>query len=111
MRQNRVLAEIGHSQIQNRPLFKADFNGLGGLRTYIRIVPDVSPGTSKVRPQLAPAGPFLLAAPEAALLRLVTDPGDEPRAAPKLNGRTFGKPLGSFDSFAVGKELSGSSDD
>jgi hypothetical protein len=52
-----------------------------------------------------------LAAPEAALLRLVTDPGDEPRAAPKLNGRTFGKPLGSFDSFAVGKELSGSSDD
>jgi hypothetical protein len=42
---------------------------------------------------------------EAALLRLVTDPGDEPRAAPKLNGRTFEKLLGSFDSFAVGKEL------
>jgi len=40
-----------------------------------------------------------------ALLRLVTDPGDKSRAAPKLNGRTFEKLLGLFDRFAVGKEL------
>jgi hypothetical protein len=39
------------------------------------------------------------------LLRLVTDPGDKSRAAPKLNGRTFEKLLGLFDRFAVGKEL------
>jgi hypothetical protein len=37
----------------------------------------------------------------AALFRLVTDPGDKPRAAPKLNRGTFEKPLGLFDSFAV----------
>jgi hypothetical protein len=42
---------------------------------------------------------------EAALLRLVTDPGDKSRAARKLNGRTFEKLLGLFDGFAVGKEL------
>jgi type I restriction enzyme, R subunit len=29
----------------------------------------------------------------AALLRLVTDPGDKSRAAPELNGRTFEKSL------------------
>ena len=42
---------------------------------------------------------------EAALVRLVTDPGDKSRAAPKLNGRTFENLLGLFDRFAVGKEL------
>jgi hypothetical protein len=41
--------KTGHS-------FKADFNGLGGLRTHIRIVSDVNPGTSKLRPQLSPLG-------------------------------------------------------
>jgi hypothetical protein len=62
-----VLAEIGHSQIQNRPLLvcKTEFNGVGGLRTHIGIVSDVPPGTSKLRPQHCPAlGPILLAAPE-----------------------------------------------
>ena len=38
---------------------------------------------------------------EAALLRLVTDPGDEPGAAPKLNRGTFENLVGFFDSFAV----------
>ena len=37
----------------------------------------------------------------AALLRLVTDTGDETFAAPKLNRGTFEKPVGLFDSFAV----------
>jgi hypothetical protein len=33
-----VLAELGHSPIQNRPLLdsKTEFNGLGGLRNHIR---------------------------------------------------------------------------
>jgi hypothetical protein len=31
----------------------------------------------------------------------VTDPGDKPRAAPKLNRGTLEKPLGLLDSFAV----------
>ena len=38
---------------------------------------------------------------EAALLLLVTDPGDEPSATPKLNRGTFKNLLGLFDSFAV----------
>jgi hypothetical protein len=38
---------------------------------------------------------------EAALLRLVTDPGDEPSTTPKLNCGTFENLLGLFDSFAV----------
>ena len=38
---------------------------------------------------------------EAALLRLMTDTGDETCAAPKLNRGTFEKPAGLFDSFAV----------
>jgi hypothetical protein len=41
------------------------------------------------------------APPTAALLRLVTDTGDETFAAPKLNRGTFEKPVGLFDSFAV----------
>ena len=63
--------------------------------------------------EMPPRGPFLLNGAMAergrqlrwALPRLVTDPGDEPRAAPKLNGRTFENLLGLFDRFAVGKEL------
>ena len=51
--------KLGHSPFQIRPLFKAEFNGLGGPRTHIRIVSDVTPGTSEVRPQLCPAlGPI-----------------------------------------------------
>jgi hypothetical protein len=38
---------------------------------------------------------------EAVLLRLVTDPGDEPSTTPKLNRGTFENLLGLFDSFAV----------
>jgi hypothetical protein len=38
---------------------------------------------------------------EAALLRLVTEPGDEPRAAPKLNHAIIEKRLSLFDSFAI----------
>jgi hypothetical protein len=39
--------------------------------------------------------------PTAALLRLVTDTGDETFAAPKLNRGTFEKPVSLFDTFAV----------
>jgi hypothetical protein len=33
------LAELGHSQIQGSRSSKREFNGIGGLRVYIRIVP------------------------------------------------------------------------
>ena len=35
-----VLAELGHSEIQNRPLLdsKTEFNGIGGLRAHISFV-------------------------------------------------------------------------
>ena len=63
-------------------------------------------GLSGKRKELLVGGQrYLFRLAEAALLRLVTDPGDKSRAAPKLNGRTFEKLLGLFDRFAVGKEL------
>src|ERR1700738_3020498 len=58
-----VLAELGHSRIQSRPLLpsKTEFNRIGELRNHIRNRAGVTPRTSKLRPQLASAlGPLLL---------------------------------------------------
>jgi hypothetical protein len=59
-----VLAEAGRSQIQNRPLAKPEFNGVGGLQTHIMSCagppPAHSPGNG---PSTPPAlGPFSLPA-------------------------------------------------
>jgi hypothetical protein len=55
-----VLAELGHSQIQNRPLRNAEFIGSGRFANPCQNRAAQPLGTTSRRPQLAPElGPFL----------------------------------------------------